>query len=94
MNASQRWAWVISSVAALGALLVLAFVVGFSSPESRFYERNFVWLFWVNAVVAALLGTACDESSVADAYYGLYRLNVESGSKPQLNDKIKSGRSR
>ena len=55
MNASQRWAWVISSVAALGALLVLAFVVGFSSPESRFYERNFVWLFWINAVVAALL---------------------------------------
>jgi nitrogen fixation/metabolism regulation signal transduction histidine kinase len=55
MNASRRWAWVISSVAALGALLVLAFVVGFSSPESRFYERNFVWLFWINAVVAALL---------------------------------------
>jgi len=55
VNASRRWAWVISSVAALGALLVLAFVVGFSSPESRFYERNFVWLFWVNAVAAALL---------------------------------------
>jgi nitrogen fixation/metabolism regulation signal transduction histidine kinase len=55
MNASQRWAWLVSSVAVLGALLVLAFVVGFSSPESRFYERNFVWLFWINAVVAALL---------------------------------------
>jgi nitrogen fixation/metabolism regulation signal transduction histidine kinase len=55
MTASQRWAWLISGVAGLGALLVLAFVLGFSSPESRFYERNFVWLFWVNAVVAALL---------------------------------------
>ena len=55
MTASQRWAWLISGVASLGALLVLAFVLGFSSPESRFYERNFVWLFWVNAVVAALL---------------------------------------
>ncbi len=55
MTASRSWALLISGVASLGALLVLAFVLGFSSPESRFYERNFVWLFWVNAVVAALL---------------------------------------
>jgi nitrogen fixation/metabolism regulation signal transduction histidine kinase len=55
MSASQRWAWLVSAVASLGALMVLVFVLGFASPESRFYERNFVWLFWVNAVVAALL---------------------------------------
>ncbi len=55
MTSSQRWAWLVSAVASLGALMVLAFVLGFASPESRFYERNFVWLFWVNAVVAALL---------------------------------------
>jgi nitrogen fixation/metabolism regulation signal transduction histidine kinase len=55
MTSSQRWAWLVSAVASLGALMVLVFVLGFASPESRFYERNFVWLFWVNAVVAALL---------------------------------------
>ncbi|MCZ8109815.1 MAG: ATP-binding protein [Betaproteobacteria bacterium] len=55
MTSSQRWAWLVSAVASLGALMVLAFVLGFASPESRFYERNFVWLFWVNAVAAALL---------------------------------------
>jgi len=55
MTRSQRWAWLITSVALLGALLVLAFLLGFASPESRFYERNFVWLFWVNVLVAALL---------------------------------------
>ncbi|MFN9747153.1 MAG: ATP-binding protein [Betaproteobacteria bacterium] len=55
MTSSQRWAWLVSAVASLGAVMVLAFVLGFASPESRFYERNFVWLFWVNAVVAALL---------------------------------------
>jgi nitrogen fixation/metabolism regulation signal transduction histidine kinase len=55
MTSSQRWAWLVSAVASLGALMVLAFVLGFASPESRFYERNFVWLFWVNAVVAVLL---------------------------------------
>lgn len=55
MTSSQRWAWLVSAVASLGALMVLAFVLGFASPDSRFAERNFVWLFWVNAVVAALL---------------------------------------
>ncbi|MCM0608160.1 MAG: HAMP domain-containing protein [Ideonella sp. WA131b] len=55
MTSSQRWSWLVSGVATVGALLVLAFVLGFATPESRFHERGFVWLFWVNAVVAALL---------------------------------------
>jgi nitrogen fixation/metabolism regulation signal transduction histidine kinase len=55
MNAAKGWAWLISGVAVIGAALVVAFVVGFSTPDSRFAERNFVWLFWVNTVVAALL---------------------------------------
>jgi hypothetical protein len=37
---------------ATGAALVLAFVLGFSSPGGGFYERHFVWLFWVNVAVA------------------------------------------
>ena len=55
MSHSARWAWMISVVAATGAAMVLAFVLGFSNPAGSFYERNFVWLFWINVAVAALL---------------------------------------
>ncbi len=55
MTASARWAWTISVVAATGAALVLAFVLSFSTQGGGFYERHFVWLFWVNVSVAALL---------------------------------------
>jgi PAS domain S-box-containing protein len=55
MTASARWAWTISIVAATGAALVLAFVLSFSTQGGGFYERHFVWLFWVNVAVAALL---------------------------------------
>jgi PAS domain S-box-containing protein len=55
MSRPTRWAWVISAVAATGATLVLAFVLSFSNADGSFYERNFVWLFWINVAVAALL---------------------------------------
>ena len=44
-------------MAAVGAALVVSFVLSFSSQGVGFYERHFVWLFWVN-VAAALLLTA------------------------------------
>jgi len=52
---SARWAWVIAIVAATGTALVLAFVISFSSQGGGFYERHFVWLFWLNVAVAVLL---------------------------------------
>ena len=52
---SARWAWIIAIVAATGTALVLAFVISFSSQGGGFYERHFVWLFWVNVAVAVLL---------------------------------------
>ena len=55
MSRTARWAWIIAVVASTGAALVLAFVLSFSNPEGSFYERNFVWLFWVNVAVAGLL---------------------------------------
>ena len=55
MTPSSRWAWIISSVAATGAALVLAFVLSFANADSAFNERNFVWLFWFNVAVATLL---------------------------------------
>ena len=55
MKSSQRWAWLVSGVALLGTALVIAFVLGFSSTESGFFERHFVWLFWSSGAVAALL---------------------------------------
>ncbi len=55
MTASARWGWLVASVAATGAALVLAFVLSFASQGVGFYERHFVWLFWVNGAVALLL---------------------------------------
>ncbi|HSQ71638.1 MAG TPA: ATP-binding protein, partial [Rubrivivax sp.] len=55
MKSSARWGWIVALVAATGATLVLAFVLSFSSQGIGFYERHFVWLFWVNVAVALLL---------------------------------------
>src|ERR1700712_5729395 len=52
---SVRFTWAVSLVACLGVALVLGFVVSLSSGEPSLYERNFVWLFWLNFVVALLL---------------------------------------
>jgi uncharacterized membrane protein len=55
MTKANRWAWIISTVAATGAGLVLAFLLSIATNNPRFYERHYVWLYWVNVVVAALL---------------------------------------
>ena len=55
MTKSQRWGWLISTVAATGAGLVLAFLLSIATNSPRLYERHYVWLFWVNVVVASLL---------------------------------------
>jgi nitrogen fixation/metabolism regulation signal transduction histidine kinase len=55
MKKATRWAWIISLVAATGAGLVLAFLLSIATNNPRFYERHYVWLFWVNVVVASLL---------------------------------------
>ena len=55
MKKSTRWAWVVALVAATGVALVLGFVLSLSSGERGLYERHFVWLFWLNVAVAALL---------------------------------------
>jgi nitrogen fixation/metabolism regulation signal transduction histidine kinase len=55
MSRSARWAWTVAAVAITGAALVVAFVVNFVNPDASFYERNFVWLFWINVAVATLL---------------------------------------
>ncbi|MEK8051504.1 ATP-binding protein [Ideonella sp. DXS22W] len=55
MTKSARWALLVSSVAVLGLVLVLAFVLSLSTGGGLVSERNFVWLYWVNVAVAALL---------------------------------------
>jgi nitrogen fixation/metabolism regulation signal transduction histidine kinase len=52
---SVRFTWGVSIIAFLGVALVLGFVVSLSSGQPTLYERNFVWLFWLNFVVALLL---------------------------------------
>jgi len=51
----HRWAWLISSVAATGAGLVLVFLLSIATNNPTLYERHYVWLFWVNVTVATLL---------------------------------------
>ncbi|MFN6996870.1 MAG: ATP-binding protein [Aquincola tertiaricarbonis] len=55
MSKSVRWAWLVSLVAFVGVALVLSFVLALTTDSRIFYERNFVWLFWVNVTVAAML---------------------------------------
>ena len=55
MRIRVRWGWMVGLLSALAALLVIAFVLSFSSTGSGSYEREFVWLFWVNVAVAGLL---------------------------------------
>jgi nitrogen fixation/metabolism regulation signal transduction histidine kinase len=56
MTKSARWAWLVSIVAFTGIVLVLGFVLALTADTRGFYERHFVWLFWLNVTVAALLG--------------------------------------
>jgi nitrogen fixation/metabolism regulation signal transduction histidine kinase len=51
----SRWAWVVSTVAALGAGLVLVFLLGVATNNPALYERHYVWLFWVNVALASTL---------------------------------------
>ncbi len=55
MTRATRWTWIVSLVAGTGAALVLAFVLSFATAGGGFYERHFIWLFWVNVAVAGLL---------------------------------------
>jgi nitrogen fixation/metabolism regulation signal transduction histidine kinase len=54
MSKSLRWALAISLLALIGSGLVIAFMLSLTS-ERDLFERNFVWLFWVNLAVAAAL---------------------------------------
>ncbi len=55
MSKAARWATVVALLAVSGLALVLGFVVSLTGEGNRFYERHFVWLFWVNVTVASLL---------------------------------------
>ena len=55
LTPASRWAWIISTVAALGAAVVLAFLLSIATNSPRLYERHYIWLFWVNVGLASLL---------------------------------------
>ncbi len=55
MSKAQRWAWLVATVAATGAGLVLAFLLSIATNSPALYERHFLWLFWLNATIATLL---------------------------------------
>ena len=55
MSKASRWAWIISLVAVIGTGLVLVFLLSLATNSRGIYEHHYVWLFWVNVVVAGLL---------------------------------------
>ena len=55
MTKASRWAWIVSTFAATGAGLVLAFLLSITTNNPTLYERHYVWLFWVNVTVASVL---------------------------------------
>jgi len=55
MTKASRWAWIVSLVAVTGAGLVLVFLLSIATNSRGLYERHYVWLFWVNLLVAGLL---------------------------------------
>ncbi|PND38410.1 PAS domain-containing sensor histidine kinase [Paucibacter aquatile] len=56
MSKKARWAWIIALVIITGICGVLAFLLSIGATSQRgFFERHYVWLFWLNACVAALL---------------------------------------
>ena len=55
MTKASRWAWLVSLVAVTGAGLVLAFLLSVATNSPALYERHYLWLFWVNLLVATLL---------------------------------------
>lgn len=52
---SSRWLWIAAIVAALGAALVLSFLLAIATNNRVFYERHYGWLLGVNIAIATLL---------------------------------------
>ncbi|MCX7658980.1 MULTISPECIES: ATP-binding protein [Caldimonas] len=55
MSKATRWAWVLSSVAVSGAVLVLMFLLALASDNRRLYEQHYGWLLGFNAIIASVL---------------------------------------
>ena len=55
MNRNARWVWLVALAAVAGGASVLAFVLSLTGQSEGFYERNFVWLFWLNVAIGGLL---------------------------------------
>ena len=55
LSRSSRWAWIVSTLSALGAGVVLTFLLGIATNDPALYERHYVWLFWVNVALASTL---------------------------------------
>ncbi|WP_088284662.1 ATP-binding protein [Ideonella sp. A 288] len=54
MTKSTRWALLVAMVAVVGTSLVLVYLLSLSTA-GQLLERHFVWLYWVNVAVAAML---------------------------------------
>ena len=55
MTKANRWGWIAGLVALTAAGLVLFFLLSIATGNRAAYETYYVWLFWVNVVVALLL---------------------------------------
>ena len=55
MTKVNRWGWIAALVALTAAGLVLFFLLSIATGNRAAYETYYVWLFWLNVVVAVLL---------------------------------------
>jgi nitrogen fixation/metabolism regulation signal transduction histidine kinase len=53
---SLRWTILVAVSAALAAALALVFVLSIATNNRDLYERNYLWLLWLNIGVATVLG--------------------------------------
>lgn len=53
---SLRWTVLVALIAALAAALALVFVLSIATNNRDLYERNYLWLLWLNIGVATVLG--------------------------------------
>jgi nitrogen fixation/metabolism regulation signal transduction histidine kinase len=64
MSRASRWTLVVALVAAFGVMLVLTYLLTFAQGDSVIDDGRFLWLFWANVAVAALLALVVGVASV------------------------------
>jgi nitrogen fixation/metabolism regulation signal transduction histidine kinase len=64
MSRASRWTLTVALLASFGVLLVLTYLLTFAQGDTAIEDGRFLWLFWANVAVAALLALVVGVASV------------------------------